>query len=123
MRRTKNPRTAATKRGATVLLVAFVVLLTILLTAQFKTRMVTGKVVDARGNTLPGAAVQLEDTVTLVVRSYITQKDGFYHFSGLSDDVDYELRALYHGHWSNKKTISKFDSSTGPHVDLTIPID
>jgi hypothetical protein len=123
VRPTANNGTAATKRGATVLLVVFVLVLAILLGGQYRTRMVTGKVVDARGNTLPGAAVQLEDTITLVVRSYITQQDGCYHFAGLSDDVDYELRANYHGHWSDRKTISKFDSSLRPEVILTIPID
>ena len=111
------------KPGAAILLAGLVLPLAILLTAQMKPRMVIGKVVDARGNTLPGAVVQLEDTVTLAVRSYITQRDGVYHFDGLSDDVDYELRAHYRGHWSDHKTVSKFDSSTKPQVNLTIPID
>src|SRR5215469_6407555 len=119
----RSNRAAATKPRATVLLVTFALFLTVLLNAQFKPRMLTGKVVDARGNTLPGAVVQLEDTTTLVVRSYITQKDGLYHFTGLSDDVDYEVRAHYREHWSERKTLSKFDSSTKSQIDLTIPID
>jgi len=112
----------AINHRATVLLAAFGVLLT-LLSAQDNTRTVTGRVLDARGNTLPGAVVQLENTTTLVVRSYITQRDGVYHFTGLSEDIDYELRAHYRGHWSIRKMVSKFDSSTRPLVDLTIPID
>jgi hypothetical protein len=119
----RSNRAAATKPRATVLLVTFALFLTVLLNAQFKPRVLTGKVVDARGNALPGAVIQLEDTTTLVVRSYITQKDGLYHFTGLSDDVDYEVRAHYREHWSDRKTLSEFDSSAKPQIDLTIPID
>ena len=44
-------------------------------------RFVTGLVTDKRGNELAHAAVQLEDEITLSVRSYITADDGRYHFS------------------------------------------
>ena len=86
-------------------------------------RPLTGLVIDKRGNPLPGAAVQLEDTATLSVISYITGKDGRYHFNGLLDDRDYTLKAKYKSHWSNGKTFSKFNSSKNPHVDLIVPID
>jgi hypothetical protein len=49
----------------------------------FQLRPLTGVVTDKRGNTLPGAAVQLENTVTLSVVSYITGKDGKYRFNRL----------------------------------------
>jgi hypothetical protein len=90
---------------------------------QFEMRRVTGVVTDKRGNALSHATVQLEDTVTLSVRSYITGKDGHYHFGRLYDDVDYTLRAEYRNHWSARKTLSKFNSSKHPEVDLIIPID
>lgn len=86
-------------------------------------RDVAGVVTDKRGNTLPGVSVQLENTVTLSVMSYITGKDGSYHFNGLSDDVDYRLRAKYHKFWSAQKRVSKFNSSPHPRIDLLIPID
>jgi hypothetical protein len=91
--------------------------------AQFKPRPVTGVVTDKRGNTLPGAVVQLENTADLTVRSYITHKDGRFQFTGLNDDVDYTLRAKYRDYWSEPKTLSKFNSSTHPEVNLMIPID
>ncbi|MGA2715233.1 MAG: carboxypeptidase-like regulatory domain-containing protein [Bryobacteraceae bacterium] len=91
--------------------------------AQYKPRPVVGMVTDKRGNTLPGAIVQLENTRTLAVRSYIIHKDGRYHFEGLNDDIDYKLRAKYRNYWSEPKTLSKFNSSTHPEVDLMIPID
>lgn len=83
----------------------------------------TGLVTDKRGNTLPGAAVQLENTNNLSIMSYITGKDGCYHFSGLYDNIDYTLKAKYRKYWSKRKTLSKFDSSKHPEVDLVIPID
>ena len=91
--------------------------------AQFSRRTVTGIVTDKRGNTLPGAVVQVENTVDLTVRSYITGKDGRYQFTDLNDDVDFILRARYRNHWSASKTLSRFDSSMHPKVNLIILID
>lgn len=90
---------------------------------QAATRAVSGIVTDKRGNTLPGSVVHLENTVNLMVMSYITGKDGRYHFNGLSYDVDYTLRAKYRKYWSPQKTLSKFNSSPHPEVELVIPID
>jgi len=91
--------------------------------AQYKERDVSGVVTDARGNTLPRVAVQLENTANLSVRSYITGKDGRFHFNGLNDGVDFTLRAKYRNWWSKPKTLSKFDPSIHPEVNLVIPID
>lgn len=92
-------------------------------TSELQPRPVTGVVTDKRGNALPGAAVQLKNTVSLLVRSYITRQDGRFVFTGLNSDVDYTLRAKYREHWSDTKTLSKFDNSMHPEVNLTIPID
>ena|SRR5437763_4533125 len=107
-----------------------VVLLTVLSLAawipgesQNKTRPVTGLVTDKRGNTLPGSVVQLENTFDLTVRSFITGQDGRYHFNGLSDDVDFKLRAKYRNYWSDTKILSKFDGSTHPELNLVIPVE
>jgi len=86
-------------------------------------RPVTGIVTDKRGNSLPGAVVQLENTRSLVVQSFITKQDGRYHFEGLSDDIDYTLRARYRNYWSDQKTLSKFNGSPRPEVNLVIPIE
>jgi hypothetical protein len=86
-------------------------------------RDVSGIVTDKRGNALPGATVQLEDQMTLSVMSYITGNDGRYHFNGLSDEVDYTVRAKYRKYWSAQKRLSKLNSSAHPQIDLLIPID
>ena len=91
--------------------------------AQFKERDVSGVVTDARGNPLPQVAVELENTGNLIVRSYITDKDGHYYFAGLIDDVDFTLKAKYRNFWSKPKTLSKLNASAHPQVNLVIPID
>jgi len=90
---------------------------------QVKPRTLTGMVTDKRGNALPGAVVQIENASTLAVRSYITGKDGHYHFAQLSDEVDFTVKAHYRNYWSETKTLSKFDASIHPVVNLLIPID
>ncbi len=91
--------------------------------AQFKLRDVSGVVTDMRGNPLPRVAVELENTRTRTVRSYITGKDGRYHFNGLNDDIDFTVKAKYKDWWSKPKTLSKFDASIHPAVNLVILID
>jgi hypothetical protein len=104
--------------------VAVIVLLAALpCESQNKPRPVTGVVTDKRGNTLPGAAVQLENTADLTVRSFITGKDGRYRFTGLNDDIDYTLKARYRNYWSETKTLSKFNTSPQPEINLIIPTE
>jgi hypothetical protein len=57
------------------------------------TRTVRGEVTAADNTAAVGAVVQLEDTKTKQVRSFITQQNGAYYFMGLSPDTVYELRA------------------------------
>lgn len=90
---------------------------------QEEVRSVTGVVTDKRGNALPGAAVQLENTVSLSVTSNITDKNGRYHFNRLADDIDFTLKARYRTYWSQRKKLSKFNSSKHPEIDLVIPIE
>jgi hypothetical protein len=102
---------------------ALALLIAASLGAQYHPRDVSGVVTDARGNALPKVAVQIEDTHTLLVRSYITGSDGRYHFDDLNDDVDFVLKAHYHNFWSKPKTLSKFNPKPHPVVDLVIPVD
>jgi Carboxypeptidase regulatory-like domain len=73
-------------------------------------RTVQGSVTDTAGEAVNGAVVQLKNTKTLQIRSFITKDNGAYYFHGLSTDVDYELRADYLGASSGSKTLSTFDS-------------
>lgn len=74
------------------------------------TRSVKGIVTDELENLLPGAVVQLKNTKTLQVKSFILNKQGSYYFHGLDLNVDYELKALYKGSDSRTRTVSTFDN-------------
>ncbi len=83
-------------------------------------RIVQGTVRDAEDNPVNGAVVQLKDKRSLQVRSFITQNDGAYHFSGLKIDNDYDLKADYKGMTSGWKTLSVFDSRKEPVINLKL---
>ena len=74
----------------------------------------------SNGAPVPGAIVQIKDAKTLQVRSYIAQKDGKYQFWGLSNDVNYELRAMAGGLTSKTKTVSVFNSRHKVILDLKL---
>ena len=57
-----------------------------------------------------GAVVQLKNSKTLQVRSFITQTDGMYHFSGLRSDIDYQLTAKSGDLTAGPRTLSIFDN-------------
>jgi len=84
------------------------------------TRSVEGIVADASGKPVTQAVVQLKDTKTLQIRSYRTDSDGKYHFSGLSFNVEYELRAAHEGATSSKKTLSVFNSQKTATINLKL---
>jgi hypothetical protein len=67
-----------------------------------------------------GAVVQLKNTKTLQIRSFITKDDGTYHFYDLSPDIDYELKADYQGASSSTKKLSSFDSRTQTILNLKL---
>jgi hypothetical protein len=83
-------------------------------------RSLSGFVTNAEGKPVAGAVVQLKNTRTLQVRSFITREKGDYYFSGLSKDVDYELKAQSKGQTSSSKTLSSFDSKAKPVINLQI---
>lgn len=102
---------------------AFLLLATVgSLLAQPSTRMVEGVVTDQHSRPVAHAAVQIENNGTLQIRSYITQADGKYHFTGLNGDIDYALTAEYDGLRSHARKLSKFDSHQESKIDLTIPM-
>ncbi|MBZ5723709.1 MAG: carboxypeptidase-like regulatory domain-containing protein [Acidobacteriia bacterium] len=84
------------------------------------TRTVQGVVTAADDTAVAGAIVQLEDTKTKTVRSFITQEKGAYYFHGLSPDIDYELRANHQGASSGTKTLSSFDSRKEAIINLKL---
>jgi hypothetical protein len=84
------------------------------------TRSVQGTVTVADDSPVNGAVVQLKNTKTLQIRSFITKDDGTYHFYDLSPDIDYELKADYQGASSSTKTLSSFDSRRQTTLNLKL---
>lgn len=83
-------------------------------------RSVRGVVTDAAGKPVAKAVVQLKNTRSLQIRSFITEANGEYHFAGLSTNVDYELKAVEEGHASSSKTLSVFNSKKAATINLKL---
>jgi hypothetical protein len=83
-------------------------------------RSVSGIVTDASGNPVPGAIVQLKNTKTLQVRSFIAKEMGDYYFQGLATDADYEVKANFNGQSSGPKILSLFDSHPEARINLQL---
>ena len=83
-------------------------------------RSLQGQVVDPDDKPAAGAVVQLKDTRTLQVRSFIAQATGEYRFSNLRADTDYEIKADYNGMTSDTKRLSNFDSRKIATVNLKL---
>ncbi|HZU29272.1 MAG TPA: carboxypeptidase-like regulatory domain-containing protein [Bryobacteraceae bacterium] len=84
------------------------------------TRSVEGSVLDASKQPVSGAVVQIKDTKTLQIRSFITDGQGQYHFTGLSPNVDYELRAEHDGKSSGTKRLDVFNTKHVATIDLQL---
>jgi hypothetical protein len=122
------PRRGRLLRRRLFCLVALVLLLTApAAVAQKKnkneganTRSVSGEVTGPDDQPVDGAVVQLKNTKTLDIRSFITQDRGNYRFNGLSADIDYELRAEFNGMSSSTKTLSAFDDRKAATINLKL---
>jgi hypothetical protein len=114
------------RRRIAVLAAAACLLSTSVLLAQKKpkkgqeTRSVQGTVTTEDEAPVAGAVVQLKNTKTLQIRSFITKENGTYVFYELSPDVDYELTAKANGLTSGTKTLSSFDSRTAAIINLKL---
>jgi hypothetical protein len=67
-----------------------------------------------------GAVVQLKDTKTLRIRSFITLADGGYYFHGLSTETDYEIKASHDGRESKTRRLTVYDSRSKATIDLKL---
>jgi len=83
-------------------------------------RSVQGVVEDPQQTPVEGAVVQLKNTKSLQVRSFITQREGTYYFHGLSPDVEYELRATFREASSPLRRLTVFDSRKKAIVNLKL---
>jgi hypothetical protein len=86
-------------------------------------RDVQGVVSDDSGKPVPGAIVQLKNTKTLQIISFITKEQGDYYFHGLSPDIDFEIFAELRGKTSATRTLSSFDSRKQALINLKLDRD
>jgi hypothetical protein len=108
-----------------VLAAVLVLACTSVLPAQKKkdednTRTIQGIVLDPESNPVAHAAVQLKDSRTLQVISFITRDDGSYHFAGLKMDVEYQVKAESAGMSTAWKRLSVFDPRKIINLDLKL---
>jgi Carboxypeptidase regulatory-like domain len=98
----------------TVVLIAWMALMVATAAANQKgeseLRTVRGTVVDKQDSPLASGVVYLKNLRTLTVKTYISDDNGQYRFSGLDPNVDYEIHAEHKDLTSAKRTISSFDS-------------
>ena len=83
-------------------------------------RTVHGVVMDKSEAPIASAVVFLKNTRTNAVRSYITDDQGNYRFSGLDPNADYEIHAEKDGAKSPTRTISSFDNKKDIVINLKI---
>jgi hypothetical protein len=87
---------------------------------QGEARMLVGHVLDDREQPLQKAIVYLKNTKNLAIKTYISEPDGTFRFSGLAPNIDYEVYAEHEGARSDTKTLSGFDSRRQVSVTLKI---
>lgn len=118
MRRIGFPRSM----GALLLLVAIVAAArpAVAQDQNFGTKQLQGKVLGNNDAPLSGAIVYLQNSRNNDIKSYITEKDGAYHFAGVAADTDYTVWASFKGKKSPTKTVSSFDTRKSVYLDLHI---
>ena len=83
-------------------------------------RTVRGVVLDKSETPIPASVVFLKNTRTNAVRSYISDENGNYRFSGLDPNADYEIHAEKDDGKSQTRTVSSFDSRKDIVLNLKI---
>jgi hypothetical protein len=83
-------------------------------------RTVHGVISDKSDSPVASAVVFLKNTRSNAVRSYISDDQGNYRFSGLDPNTDYELHAEKDNAQSMTRTVSSFDSKKDVTLNLKI---
>src|ERR1700676_3564342 len=84
-------------------------------------RTVLGTVVSKDESPVDSAVVYLKNGQTQDVKTYISDKDGHFRFSGLDLNVDYQIHAEQNGLTSQARSISTFDARK--EVSVTLKLD
>jgi hypothetical protein len=88
--------------------------------SQNESRTLVGHVMNAQNGPQQKAIVYLKNTKTLAIKTYISEGDGSFRFSGIAPNIDYEVYAEHEGAHSDTKTLSGFDSRK--EVTMTLKI-
>jgi Carboxypeptidase regulatory-like domain len=85
------------------------------------TKTVRGEVLDASGNGIAGAAVEMTNLSTGEKTAIFTGTEGSFVFTGLKTFDDYQFRATYKGKSSETRKVSSWDTRMRVQVNLHIP--
>lgn len=89
--------------------------------ARITTRpSVEGHVINSAKVPVVGAVVYLENPKSLNVQSYLTDDKGYFHFSHIAPQTDYNVWAEQNGIETKHKFISQFSSHTHFHFTLKL---
>lgn len=83
-------------------------------------RTVHGSVLDQNNNPVANGIVYLHNKKTNAVRTYISEPNGAYRFSGLDPNVDFEIHAEFKKEKSSRHSISSFDDRRDIEINLVI---
>ncbi|NNM65354.1 MAG: carboxypeptidase regulatory-like domain-containing protein [Burkholderiales bacterium] len=83
-------------------------------------RSLSGRVSDTSHEPIRGAIVELRNSNTLEVVTYLTDDNGRYNFKRLDGNVDYEVWVIFRGKPSATRSISKFDSHMVKVINFTV---
>ena len=103
-------------------LLGTIVLWTTLVFGQTGTRDISGTVTDHEHEPLKGAVIQVENSVTLMVESFITDRDGKYRFRHLEGGTDYRVWVEFRGHRSKVRQLSKFDDNKPKAINFVVDL-
>jgi hypothetical protein len=85
-------------------------------------RSLSGTVTDTSHEPIRGAIVELRNSNTLEVVTYLTDENGSYNFKRLDGNVDYEVWVIFRGKPSAARSISKFDSHMIKVINFTVRV-
>jgi hypothetical protein len=109
-----------------LLALASVAMLILLVSAAYarqekgQLRTVHGTVYNSSDQPIGSAVVYLKNVRTLAIRTYISDHNGQYRFSGLDPNVDYRIHAEHENFTSATRTISSYDSRHDILLDLKV---
>lgn len=87
---------------------------------QPSVRTLTGMVTGDSHEPIRGAVVELRNSKTDEVVTYITDATGQYNFKRLDGRTDYEVWVMFRGRRSDTRSISMFDSHMDKVINFTI---